>query len=178
MKANLITIVGDLTDDTLEKFVEDFYEAEARPGPITVLICSNGGSQSAGTAIYSLLRASSKHITTIAIADVCSMALLVFQAGDKRVMSEGASLLLHDGTIELSDRLLNAKSYIDESMRHHLWYNKQVAERSGIDIKVVTQLSREETYFTPVEALERGLTDAIAPYRSFKSATKPKRKKS
>lgn len=63
--------------------------------PIHIHVMSDGGIIACGLAIYDALRASSVPIITHAHADVLSAALLIFLAGDERIVSTNTSVMFH-----------------------------------------------------------------------------------
>ena len=62
---------------------------------ITLIINSEGGSLPDAFALVSVMRTSLIPITTIAIGECASAALMIFMAGDLRLVDENASCLSH-----------------------------------------------------------------------------------
>lgn len=87
------TIGGWFGDITAAEFVEELDEITA--DEIIVSISSKGGDVFDGIAIYNALRQHSAHITTKADSMVASIASVIMQAGDHRVMVTGSQMMIH-----------------------------------------------------------------------------------
>lgn len=160
-------ISGDLNDAALADFVEAFRKADERKGLITVTIHSRGGDVDAGTSIYEMIRTSKNPVAVVGMGEVASMAVLVLMAGDHRMMTPGSVMLLHDGSVSVSDSLMKAKAVMAQNLKSHRWYSEQIANRSGMSLESALTLTEHETYLTPKEALAMGLIDEIKLYRPF-----------
>lgn len=69
--------------------------------PVTININSPGGSVTDGLALYDTiqrLRRNGHHVTTRGLGLVASMAGVLLQAGDDRVLDKRAKLLIHEGS--------------------------------------------------------------------------------
>jgi ATP-dependent Clp protease protease subunit len=164
----VLSIVGELDEAGLKEFMEAFQKADASAGQVTVRIHSNGGSVEYGTAIYELLRTSRNPVVTVGLGEVASMAVLVLMAGDRRVLTEGSTLLLHDGSVEMHSSLLKAQQIMEENLRAHNWYCDQIADRCRLPVEEILTLAAEESYITADRALSLGLIDEVKKYRPYK----------
>lgn len=167
-KSKRLNLIGDIDEEAFGNFAEAFQEADRTPGPIALLVSSDGGSVDVGTAMYELIRTSQNQVVTIGVGCVASMAVLVLLAGDHRVLTEGSSLLLHDGTIRMNASLVKARDVMAENLRQHDWYIQQVALRTKQDPKFWTRICSKESFFTAEEALKLNLVDEIKRYRPLK----------
>ena len=77
------------------KDLTDFIQANSTADEFKIRINSRGGSVQAGYLMFDLLRDSGKEIVTIGEGKVCSIATVIFLAGDKRIMFENADGLIH-----------------------------------------------------------------------------------
>ena len=96
-----IVIYGDITSwPWLESDVSSYnlsrQLAELDVDDITVRINSYGGEVAEGLAIYNALRASKAKVTTVCDGMACSIASVIFMAGDERVMNEASLLMIHN----------------------------------------------------------------------------------
>mgnify|MGYP001588058742 CR=1 FL=1 len=69
--------------------------------PLTLRINSPGGDILSGFMLFDFLRGlqnQGHHITTVAFGTAASMAGVIFQVGDKRIIGENAHLLVHEAT--------------------------------------------------------------------------------
>jgi ATP-dependent Clp protease protease subunit len=176
MGTKILSIVGELDETGLKEFLEAFTKADASPGTVTVRIHSAGGSVQCGTAIYELLRTSRNPIVTIGIGEIASMAVLILMAGDVRVLTEGSTLLLHDGSVDVSNSLLKAKQVMQENIRAHEWYCEQIADRCDLPVDEILGYAAEESYLTAERALSLGLIDEVKNYRPYQHAVQRSRR--
>src|SRR5580698_7503218 len=65
-------------------------------GPLDVHISSSGGDVFDGLAIAEAIRSYSGPVTTVVDGIAASIASVIAQAGQKRVMAPGAMLMIHD----------------------------------------------------------------------------------
>lgn len=68
---------------------------------LTIVLTSGGGSVTDGLALYDFLthlRVQGHHITIIALGMAASMAGVLLQAGDRRVIGSNAFLLIHEAS--------------------------------------------------------------------------------
>lgn len=161
-----IYIIGSIEPDTLRSFAYQFRKADAKKGPITVHISSGGGDVDAGMGIYELIRTSRNQVTTHGFGNVSGIAVMIFAAGDERVLTEGTSLLVHDGTLEVSGALRTVKSEIDENYRLHTKYCDAIAGAGGVlSSEDVRTMASKETYIDARLAGVYEIATKVVPYR-------------
>lgn len=127
---------------------------------ITVHVNSYGGEVAEGAAIYNALRDSKAHVTTVCDGMACSIASVIFMAGDERVMKQASTLFVHNAWTEAvgnSDEL--RKQADDLDVQNGI--SQAAYSRSGIDADTLKQLMDEETWLTPQQALDYGFATAI-----------------
>lgn len=137
----------------------------ATPGAaLTVEINSPGGDVFAGLAIYNMLRASGKTITTRVTAIAASAASLVMLAGDVREMPEDTYVFLHNPWSEMAgtaDEMRETAAVLDkigESLA------TTYAARTGLSEAKVHALLTADTLLTASEARTLGFaTKVTAP---------------
>lgn len=97
-----IVIYGDITSwPWLESDVSSYNLSRELAGledvdEITVRINSYGGEVAEGIAIYNALRNHSAHVRTVCDGFACSIASVIFMAGDERAMNEASLLMIHN----------------------------------------------------------------------------------
>lgn len=87
------------TRDDSETSAKHFQEELAQipeTDEICLYINSNGGSVKEGTAIYNQLKRHGAHKTGYVDGVAHSIAFVILQACDKRIMGEGTSALIHE----------------------------------------------------------------------------------
>lgn len=161
----VIVIAEEFTYALLERFLTEFMVADSEPGPILVYICSDGGLSEIGIAIYEIIRTSHNKVITYGIGEVASAATLALIAGDTRIVTEGTTILIHDGNIELGSTLGKAKAAMDAVVEQYDWVCKQMVKRSKLTFNELKELANDETYLTADKAFKLGIVDKVIGYR-------------
>lgn len=168
-------ILGEVKHETLavvasirrhmEELMQDEEHGEEVDRAINVVICSEGGDENIGYAIFDTLMAYRKFgkVTTHGYGQVCSIASLILQAGDKRLLSPNCVFMIHNGTIQVQERvddrmLQDMANYFNTNNKR---YYAAIAKRCGVKVDKVHDWCDNETFFTPEEAVKAKLADAI-----------------
>jgi ATP-dependent Clp protease, protease subunit len=170
-----IYLVGSVGKESCAEFLRDFHAADATPGPITVYVNCSGGEVTSGNAIYDAIRTSRNHVTTWGIGEVASMGTLIYAAGDYRVMTEGTSVLVHDGDVTVDNTIVKARAEMNEVWRSHEWYAQQLGACTRKTADFWLQVMEREAYFTAFQAKHVGLVDEVVLYRPRPKSARPRR---
>lgn len=133
---------------------------------IEVQINSVGGSVFEGVAIFNALRAHPAKITTRVDGMAASIASVIVQAGDHRIMLTGSQMMIHEAlaiTIGNGEDHRKTAEILDvqTSIIAGIY-----AERSDTDVDEWLALMAEETWFDHDGAVAAGLADeAVKPSR-------------
>ena len=159
-------IFGDIVE-------EAFLDSEISPNSIiaqleglecenlNVYINSYGGSVSAGLAIYNQLKRHKAKVTTYCEGFACSIASVIFMAGDDRVMNSGSMLMIHNPwtvTAGNSKDLRKEADALDKIAQASI---NIYMEKFNLSEEELKELLDNETWLTPQEALDYGLATAI-----------------
>lgn len=140
-----------LADLPLE--VEDIY----------VHINSYGGEVAEGVAIYNALRLSAAKVTTVCEGFACSIASVVFMAGQTRVMRDSSLLMLHNASMYASgDANAHRKAAEDLDVITELSKTAYLNHAKGdLTREKLTEIMDAETWVTPDQAFEWGLATEV-----------------
>lgn len=144
---------------TEDAFADELAEITA--DKIEVQISSAGGDVFAGIAIYNALRSHPAHITTRVDSLAASIASVIVQAGDHRVMLSGSQQMIHPAwgmAIGSADEMRELADLLDKQTDIIAGI---YAERSGKDAEHFRSLMDDSTWFTDEEAVEAGLADEV-----------------
>lgn len=137
-------------------------EMSSIKGPLDIHINSGGGSVSDGIAIANAIRAHKGPKRTIVDGMAASIASVIMQAGDERIIEPGAMVMIHDAWSEQPVGNEESGRRIVESLRKHSEnIASQYAERAGGTAEDWRAVMREETWFTAEEAVAAGLADRV-----------------
>ncbi len=130
---------------------------------IELHINSYGGDVKEGVAIYNQMKQKKcKEIVAYVDGFAYSIASVIMQAADRRVMGLGTSLLIHNMWAYVAgnaDELRKAADDLDVLMES----NRQIyMERVNITEEELIRMLDNETYLTPEQAVEMGFADEVA----------------
>lgn len=147
---------------TSAKYFRDQLEAVPNEHTIELHINSNGGSVKEGVAIYNLLKRHGAHKVGYVDGVAYSIAFVILQACDERIMGVGTSALIHNMWIETwgnSEQLRKEADDLDVLMDSN---RKIFMERAkGITEEELKTKMSEETYLTPEQCVEYGFCDRV-----------------
>ena len=129
---------------------------------IELYINSNGGSVSEGVAIYNQLKRHPAQKTGYVDGVAYSVASLILQACDKRIMGLGTSMLVHEMWVEVAGNARMLRSAADDLDNWMKANRKAYMERSGMSEEELIALMNEERILTPEECLSMGFIDEIS----------------
>lgn len=167
--ANL-SIMGDITSwpwDDQDSSAMDVSKALANlPSTVSeifVHINSYGGEVAEGVAIYNALRSHSAKVTTICEGFACSIASVIFMAGDERVMRDSSLLMLHNASmITIGDANDHRKAADDLDVITELSKTAYLSHATeSLTREKLDEIMDAETWVTPEQALEWGLATEI-----------------
>lgn len=134
--------------------------------PIRIVFNSPGGSVMDGLALYDYIQeikdTYGTTIDTVALGTAASMAAVLLQAGDKRVIGKHAYLMVH----EVSGESIGSMSEIQDQAKFTERLQNQLldilAERTKLPRKEIKdKWERKEWWIDATEALELGFCDEI-----------------
>lgn len=145
--------------------VERQKTGRKKPCPIEIVFYSPGGEVISGMALFDHIRRISKmghHITTVCSGYAASMAGILLQAGDTRVMGKESYILIHEvsfgagGKIgEVEDEVAFVKKI--QSRVLHIF-----AERSSLTVRQLdNRWKRKDWWLDSDEALELKIVDEV-----------------
>lgn len=162
-----IRIYGDIVDDA-------FYEGEVSAlsfaqeldnlqdvEKINVYINSYGGSVSQGLAIHNMLKNHPAEVTTICDGFACSIASIIFLAGDCRIMNDGSILMIHEPwttTMGNADELKRQVTSLEKLSQLSV---DIYSSTTGVPSEKIIEMMKAETWLTPKECLEMGFATEI-----------------
>lgn len=149
--------------ETSAKFFREKLEEIPENAVIELHINSYGGDVKEGIAIYNQLKQKKcKEIVAYIDGFAYSIASVIMQAADRRVMGLGSSLLIHNMWMQIAgnaNELRKAADDLDVLMES----NRQIyMERVNITEDELIEMMDNETYLTPEKAIEMGFADEVA----------------
>lgn len=151
-------IESDVSSYTLSKELQELDESIEN---INIYINSYGGEVSEGLAIYNALKRHKAKVTTIVDGFACSIASVIFAAGDERIMSNTSLLMIHNAwtwvagdSNELKKQAEDLEKITQASINAYL----NITNLSEDEIK---EMMDKETWINGEEALEMGFASQL-----------------
>lgn len=160
--------------ETSAKYFRDQLEAIPDTATIELHINSNGGSVKEGVAIYTQLKQKSCKKVGYVDGVAYSVAFLILQACDERIMGLGTSALIHNMWMSVdgnAKELRKAADDLDVLMESN---RKIFMERSNLEEQQLIDMMEAETFLTPDQCLEYGLIDKVDSYQADEGDTQEK----
>jgi ATP-dependent protease ClpP protease subunit len=161
-----LKLYGEIDLESQESFVTNFHALDQTTGIITILLSSEGGCVGAGLAIYDEIRASKNLVRIICQGEVASMATVILQAGDERIMRPNSYLMIHMGEQATSGHPISKKEWdrhteIQDNICNMIYLKKIKEKKQRFSKNRLTKLIEHDKILTPDEAVSLGLADKI-----------------
>lgn len=162
---NELYIYGDITsikwEDSDVSSFDLAQELAEISGDLIVRINSCGGEISEGLAIYNLLKNYNGKVTTICDGFACSIASVIFMAGQERIMPTTSMLFIHNAwtsTCGNSEELKKASEDLDKLTQPSI---DIYLECSNLNVEQIKEMMNEEVWISATEALNFGFATSI-----------------
>jgi len=178
-----IYIYGDITswpwqENDVSSYIlsKELQELDKDIENINVYINSYGGEVAEGLAIYNALKRHKAKVTTYADGFACSIASVIFAAGDERVMSNTSLLMIHNawsGAVGNSKDLRKQADDLDKINQASINAYMNIVNIKEEELK---ELMDNESWLNADEALEKGFATKIIETEEKEVATQSIRK--
>lgn len=155
---------SDVSSFTLSKQLLEMGDVDT----VHVYINSYGGEVAEGLAIYNALRRHKAKVITYCEGLVCSIASVIFMAGDERIMSNASSLMIHNAWTECqgdANALRKTADDLDTITRASI---NAYLNHINIEEEELIDLLDKGTWLTYDEALEKGFATSVVQEKSAK----------
>ena len=133
--------------------------------PITIVFNSPGGAIVAGMALFDFIqemRRLGHHVTTKALGMAASMAGILLQAGDERVMGKEAWVLLHEASFGAAGKI----GEVDDTVEWVKKVQKRIldifATRSNLSkSQIERRWKRKDWWLSSTDCLKHGFVDKV-----------------
>lgn len=163
-----LNIYGDITSYPWEDYGEvsannlsKQLDALGDVNEIHVFINSYGGEVAEGLAIYNSLRRHKAKVVTYCDGFACSIASVIFMAGDERVMNEASLLMIHNAWTFVGGNAEELRKQADDLEKITQASVEAYKAHSVLTEKQIKKLMSAETWILPEEAVEYGFATKI-----------------
>lgn len=159
-------IYGDITsfkffeeDVTAKSIVDEINSISA--DVINVYISSYGGEVQAGLAIYNALKRHKAKVRTICDGFACSIASVIFMAGEERIMNDSSLLMIHNAWSFAEGNAKELKKIAEDLEKITQASVSAYKAHSNLTEEEIVEMMDNETWILPEEAIEYGFATAI-----------------
>lgn len=159
-------IYGDITsfeffenDVTAKNIIDEIKAITA--STINVYISSYGGEVQAGLAIYNALKRHSAKVRTIVDGFACSIASVIFMAGEERIMNESSLLMIHNAWSYADGNAKELRKIADDLDKITEASIAAYTAHSTLSEEKIREMMDNESWILPDEAIEYGFATAI-----------------
>lgn len=162
-----ITIYGDITSypwfegDVSSANLSKQLEAMNDVDEINVYINSYGGEVKEGVAIYNALRRHKAKVRTICDGFACSIASVIFMAGDERVMNEASMLMIHNAWTYAEGNAAQLRKQAEDLEKITQLSIEAYKAHSSLTEEEIKAFMDAETWILPVEAVDYGFATTV-----------------
>ena len=163
-----IAIYGDITSwPWLESDVSSYNLSQAIEGldvdTIHVYISSYGGEVAEGLAIYNMLKRHKAKVITYADGFACSIAAVIYAAGDERVMYDTSLLMIHNAWTYAAGNAGELRKAADDLETITAACIAALQSVATVDADEIKALLDAETWLSATDALAKGFATRIDP---------------
>lgn len=149
---------SDVSSYNLSKQLEQLADTDE----IDVYINSYGGEVSEGLAIFNALKRHKAKVTTYCDGFACSIASVIFMAGDVRVVSSSSLLMIHNAWTRATGNASALRKEADDLDVITQMSVNAYMEKVNITEESLKELMDAEKWLTPGEALDMGFATMIS----------------
>lgn len=164
LKDRIIFIDGEITDQTANIVVGQLlYLSSKSKDDINMYINSNGGSVTAGFAIYDTMNFIECNVSTICIGMCASMAAFLLSSGTKgkRIALKNSEVMIHQPLGGAQGQATEIKIAAERIIKIKQKLANLLAKNTGKTIKQIEKDIERDYFMDAKEALSYGIIDKI-----------------
>ena len=164
LEDRIIMIYGEIDDNVSNIVVAELlYLDSINNDDISLYINSNGGSITAGMAIYDTMNFIKSDVSTICIGMCASMAAFLLSSGKKgkRYSLKNSEIMIHQPLGGASGQATEIKIAADRILKIRKNMNKILSLNTNKYIKTIKKDTERDNFMSSYEALSYGIIDKI-----------------
>lgn len=157
---------GDVDQDKADKFIKIIMFLDKTAGDIIIVLNSEGGCVTNGLAIYDVIKSCQNEVVIKVVGAAMSISSIILQAGDKRIATKHARLMIHRGSASMEGNLVDVEKAVKETkqldkMCVDIYFEKLTDKNPDFKRNKLEKMMDYDTYISAEEALELGFVDDI-----------------
>lgn len=166
IRGRTIYLDDEIDENSASVFIKNLRYLDKTTGDINIIMNCEGGCVTNGFAMFDAIKACQNEITIKVLGASMSMATVVLQAADKRVMGTNARLMIHKGEMALNDHVTNVEKAVEEGkeleqMMVDIYLDKMQEVNPNFKKHQLKKMLDFDTYISARKCLELGLIDEI-----------------
>ena len=167
----------DISQASVNQVISNLHILETLDSvkPITFILNSYGGDVYQALGLYDYIRSMTCEVHIQAIGACMSGATLILQAGDKRIISENCTFMMHVGSEGYAEdhaytvrRWVKHSEQVIEPKMKSIYLSKLKRKAKETDLQLerrVERLLALDTILTAEQVIELGLADELLPVK-------------
>lgn len=166
IRGRIVYVQDDIDEEVSSKFIKLIKYLDKTAGAIEVVLNSGGGCVTSGLAMHDAIKACNNPVTIKAYGRVMSIASVILQAADTRIMAPFCRMMIHRGETEIVGDFNNVKKAMKEEeeldkILCDIYFDKMSEENPAFKRNQLEKMMDVDSYFSAQQALELGLIDEI-----------------
>lgn len=166
IRSRVIYIQDEIDKELSNKFIKILNFIDKTSGDITIILDSEGGCVTRGFKMYDAIKSCSNDVTIKVVGAAMSIASVILQAADTRIITENSKLMIHRGSMEVEGHFTDVKRAVAENeeddKRCAAIYLEKIREvKPEYKPSQVQKLMDFDTYLNAKKCLELGLVDEV-----------------
>ena len=165
LKDRILFISGEIDSHMADVVIAQllFLNSEDKDKDISIYINSQGGSVTAGLAIFDTMRHINAPVSTICVGQAASMGAFLLSAGEKgkRFALPNSEIMIHQPLGGVSGQAEDIKIHAENILKIRSKLNKILAENTGQPILIIEKDTDRDNFMTAQEAAEYGIVDMV-----------------
>ena len=166
IRARIIYVQEDIDSDVASKFIKLLKYLDKTTGDIEIVLNSDGGCVTSGLAMHDAIKSCINPVTIKCYGSVMSIASVILQAADHRIMSPYCRMMIHRGSTELAGeyntvvKAMKEEAELDKIMCS-IYYDRITYVNQDFKKNQLEKMMDTDTYLSAQQALDLGLIDEI-----------------
>lgn len=166
IRARTIYVNGEVDEDMSAKFIKLLKYLDKTSGDINIVLNSGGGCVTSGFAMHDAIKACVNPVIITCYGHVMSIATIILQGADTRIISKNCRLMIHRGETALEGEYNTVKKAMEEEavldkMMCDIYFDKITDVNPNFKKSQLDKMMDTDTYLSAEQALELGLVDEI-----------------
>lgn len=153
--------------ETSERIIKGLHVLDSKSdSPITIIVNNPGGDVEHGMAIYDSIKLCQNHITIKVRGMAYSMAGIILQSADERLISPNSYFMMHYGSMSIEANSKDVQSWVNSNEKfnetmENIFLNRIKEKHPKFTKKRLRDMLKVDLILNAKETVELGLADRI-----------------